>query len=101
MPRLLLILFLTLFFPDQSVAFVIYSHKSASSPVSFLAKKKDNVESGSKDYVEGLFSSSIRDEPVERVTGDAILGPTFKVVGVFSILLIALFLGFMAANGLL
>lgn len=92
---------LALFLPDQLAAFVVSSHKSTRSPESFLAKEKEDVEIGSKEYIEGLLSSSIRDEPIERVSGNTILGPTFKIVGGFSILLMALFLGFMAANGLL
>ena len=58
------------------------------------------VEVGSKAYFAGMLERDIEGEPVERVSGDKILGPTFKFVGGFSIALLVLFLGFMSANGL-
>ena len=43
----------------------------------------------------------LNEEPVERVTGNAILGPTFKFIGGISVILVLLTLGFLASNGLI
>lgn len=40
-------------------------------------------------------------EPVERVTGDAVLVPTLKFAGGVALFLVALVIGFLASNGLL
>lgn len=63
--------------------------------------KEESVLLGSEEYYKGFVSRSLDQEPIERVTGDAILGPTFKFVGGFAVVLVALFAGFMASNGLL
>ena len=65
------------------------------------SENEETVQLGSEEYYKGFVSRSLDEEPVERVTGDAILGPTFKFVGGFAVLLVALFVGFMASNGLL
>lgn len=59
------------------------------------------VTVGSEEYYEGFLSRSMNDEPTERVTGDALLGPTFKFVGGGVVIIVALFLGFMVSNGLI
>lgn len=59
------------------------------------------VEVGSTEYYKGFVTRDMSEEPEDRVTGDAILGPTFKFVGGFSVLIGALFLFFMVSNGLL
>ena len=64
-------------------------------------EQTEEVKVGSKEYYDGFISSGLNDEPRERVTGDAVLGPTFKFVGGFAVLIVALLLGFMASNGLL
>ena len=57
------------------------------------------VEVGSKEYLEGFISSPIQDESVqERGSG---LEQGLKLAGSATIILVALFLGFMASNGLL
>lgn len=59
----------------------------------------EQVQLGSKEYYDGFLS--VNDEPVERVTGDAVLGPTFKFVGGFAAIIAILLLGFLASNGLI
>ncbi|CAB9519818.1 expressed unknown protein [Seminavis robusta] len=66
-----------------------------------LAGDDDTVQLGTQEYYQGFVSRSLDEEPVERVTGDAVLGPTFKFVGGFAVVLVGLVLGFMASNGLL
>ena len=57
------------------------------------------VQVGSKEYLEGFISSPIEDQTVpERGTG---LEQALKLGGTVSLALIALFLAFMASNGLL
>lgn len=64
-------------------------------------EQEETVQLGSEEYYKGFVSRSLDEEPEERVTGDAVLGPTFKFVGGFAAALVALFVGFMASNGLL
>ena len=64
-------------------------------------KKKDTVKLGSEEYYQGFLSSDMSQEPGERVTGDAVLGPTFKFVGYATAIVVVLLGGFMASNGLL
>jgi hypothetical protein len=59
------------------------------------------VEVGSKEYYSGFVSRGLVEPDEDRVTGDAILGPTVKFVGGFSVLIGALFVFFMVSNGLL
>lgn len=80
--------------------------KSQHFPPPLAREAPDNdgceqVEVGTTEYYKGFLASDLESEPRERVTGDAILGPTFKFVGGFSIIILGLFLGFMASNGLL
>ena len=59
----------------------------------------DKVEVGSKEYLEGFISSPIQDDSVpERGTG---LEQAIKLSAGVAVVLLALFLGFMASNGLL
>ncbi len=50
--------------------------------------KEETVPVGSEEYYKGFLSRTLEEEPVERVTGDAILGPTFKFVGGFAAALV-------------
>ena len=59
------------------------------------------VKIGTDEYYDGFLSRSLDGEPAERVTGDALLGPTFKFVSGFVVVIGALLLGFLASNGLL
>ena len=46
-------------------------------------------------------SRSLNEEPIERVSGDAILGPTFKFVGFMTILIVGLTGAFLFSNGII
>lgn len=59
----------------------------------------EKVQVGSKEYLGGFLSSPIQDESVaERGSG---LEQALKLGGSVTVVLLALFLGFMASNGLL
>ena len=68
-------------------------------------KKVDEDENltsiGSTEYYKGFITRSAKEEPIERVTGDAILGPTLKFAGGVSFILVALVAVFLGSNGLL
>ncbi|KAL3784093.1 hypothetical protein ACHAWO_007347 [Cyclotella atomus] len=64
-------------------------------------EESDKVAIGSSEYYQGFMNRSLNEEPSERVTGDAILGPTFKFVGGFAAILAVLTFGFLASNGLI
>ena len=61
----------------------------------------EKVAVGSSEYYKGFMNRSLNEEPLERVTGDAILGPTFKFVGGFAAILVLLTFGFLESNGLI
>lgn len=65
------------------------------------ANPTSTVPLGSEDYYKGFLTRSLDEEPLDRVSGDALLGPTFKFVGGFAVVLGGLFLAFMASNGLI
>lgn len=56
---------------------------------------------GSSTYYQGFISRSINDEPAERVTGNAILGPTFKFVGIMTVIIVGLTAAFLMSNGII
>ena len=56
---------------------------------------------GSTKYYEGFFTRSINEEPIERVTGNAILGPTLGFVGIMTIIIAGLTGAFLASNGII
>mmetsp|Transcript_17450 Transcript_17450/g.29486 ORF Transcript_17450/g.29486 Transcript_17450/m.29486 type:complete len:133 (-) Transcript_17450:314-712(-) len=56
---------------------------------------------GSKEYYQGFLNRSPSEEPIERVTGDAVLGPTLKFAGGVSLILVGFVLVFLGSNGLL
>ena len=60
-----------------------------------------NVQVVTKEYYAGFVSRGVNDEVEERVSGDKVLIPTLKFVGGSFLILGALFVGFMASNGLL
>lgn len=64
-------------------------------------KNDETVQIGTEEYYKGFVSRSLDEEPIERVTGDAVLGPTFQFVGGFTLIIGVLLLGFMASNGLI
>mmetsp|Transcript_23116 Transcript_23116/g.64278 ORF Transcript_23116/g.64278 Transcript_23116/m.64278 type:complete len:112 (+) Transcript_23116:71-406(+) len=59
------------------------------------------VRLGSKEYYSGFVSRDVNEEPDARVTGDAVLIPTVKLVGGSSVVIGGLLLAFLASNGLL
>ena len=65
-------------------------------------EQEENLTSiGSTEYYKGFLTRSAKEEPIERVTGDAILGPTLKFAGGVSLILVVLVLAFLGSNGLL
>lgn len=63
--------------------------------------EKNLTSIGSSEYYKGFITRSAKEEPIERVTGDAILGPTLKFAGGVSFILVALVAVFLGSNGLL
>mmetsp|Transcript_37354 Transcript_37354/g.80615 ORF Transcript_37354/g.80615 Transcript_37354/m.80615 type:complete len:168 (+) Transcript_37354:68-571(+) len=55
---------------------------------------------GSSEYYQGFLTRSVDEEPVERVTGDAVLGPTLKFAGGISLILVVLTATFLVSNGI-
>ena len=55
---------------------------------------------GSSEYYQGFWSRSVI-ENQERVTGDAVLGPTLKLAGGISLILIGLIGAFLVSNGII
>jgi hypothetical protein len=95
----LLLCWVTPFFSDAFSAPATIARRHSFSLK--VQSDDETVPVGSEDYYKGFLSRSLDEEPVERVTGDAILGPTLKFVGGFAAALVALTVGFMASNGLL
>uniref|UniRef100_A0A7S3DRR4 Uncharacterized protein n=1 Tax=Entomoneis paludosa TaxID=265537 RepID=A0A7S3DRR4_9STRA len=96
--------------PEQRRA--ILSPSSRQNPTTTLApqrvlllaqKKKDSEETvglGSREYYAGFVSRDMQ-ENEQRVTGEALLGPTLKLGLGASMILGGLVLAFLASNGLL
>ena len=82
------------------------SDNNINSPTMKETSSSDNNKAtttvvGSTEYYQGFITRSMNEEPTERVTGDAILGPTLKFAGGISLLLI-LFMGvFLVSNGII
>lgn len=64
-------------------------------------ESEEKVKLGSKEYYSGFVSRDLNEDPQERVTGDAVLIPTLKFVGGFTVVIGGLLLVFLASNGLL
>jgi hypothetical protein len=100
--------FLTLFvLPAVATAFVVQRPSQIrtcsvqnKNPSRALSNSREGkVEVGSKEYLEGFISSPLQDESAaERGTG---LEQALKLAGGFTVVLGALFIGFMLSNGLL
>ena len=106
---------------DPASSYDRICHNSFASPIQHTTKKsslnnsnRNNLENettieqqddltsvGSKEYYQGFFTRSPDEEPVERVTGDAVLGPTLKFAGGVSLILVGLVFVFLVSNGLL
>lgn len=77
---------------------------SASDVVVNMAEgdnNDENVKVGSSEYYQGFISRKVDEEPEERITGDAVLGPTLKLAGQVTVVLVLLTVGFLASNGLI
>ncbi|KAL7449290.1 hypothetical protein ACHAWC_001365 [Mediolabrus comicus] len=73
---------------------------TSSTAANKKVEEDENLTSiGSTEYYKGFITRSA--EPTERVTGDAILGPTLKFAGGVSLILVALVAVFLGSNGLL
>ncbi len=86
--------------PSASKAFT-NNREVASRLFESQNEESDKVAIGSSEYYQGFMNRSLNEEPSERVTGDAILGPAFKFVGGFAAILAVLTFGFLASNGLI
>ena len=89
-----------IYYPTQSFRAKTPIHSSTL----LLSKDETNEEEvklGSKDYYSGFVSRGLNEDSEERVTGDAVLIPTLKFVGGFSVAIGVLLIGFLASNGLL
>ena len=93
---------------------IICRNSFASAPLQHTTKTSSSLNNsnrnnldietttvGSKEYYQGFFTRSPDEEPVERVTGDAVLGPTLKFAGGVSLILVGLVFVFLVSNGLL
>ena len=76
------------------------STQVASSSSSTKSSSSSTTTRDGSSY-EGFVTRSIVDESIDRISDDALMGPTVKFVGGFSVLLGALLLFFMVSNGLL
>jgi hypothetical protein len=79
--------------------------KPSASDVAVNLSERDNdgesVKVGSSDYYKGFVSRNVDEEPEERITGDAVLGPTLKLAGQVTVILVLLTIGFLASNGII
>ena len=77
---------------------------SASDVVVNMAEGEsndENVKVGSSEHYQGFLSRKVDEEPEERITGDAALGPTLKLAGQVTAVLVLLTVGFLASNGII
>jgi len=79
--------------------------KPSASDVAVNLSEGDNggesVKVGSSEYYKGFVSRKVDEEPEERITGDAVLGPTLKLAGQVAVILVLLTIGFLASNGII
>ena len=74
-----------------------------NSPINELSTTGDDntvTKVGSSEYYQGFWSRSVI-ENQERVTGDAVLGPTLKLAGGISLILVGLIGVFLISNGII
>eukprot|EP00977_Amphora_coffeiformis_P016651 scaffold5215_cov181-Amphora_coffeaeformis.AAC.5 len=79
----------------------IFSSRKTFLQAASKQDEKDMVEIGSKEYIQGMMSRSVEEEPIERVTGDKVLGPTLRLAGGVTGVLVALVLAFLFSNGII
>ena len=63
--------------------------------------KDERVLVGSAEYYQGFVSRDMREEPVERVTGDAVLTPILKFAASSAVLITAFLLAFLKTNDII
>mmetsp|Transcript_36433 Transcript_36433/g.85180 ORF Transcript_36433/g.85180 Transcript_36433/m.85180 type:complete len:162 (-) Transcript_36433:246-731(-) len=56
---------------------------------------------GSEEYYRGFVSRKLNEEPAERVTGDALLGPILKFAGGASVIIAVFLFLFLVSNDIL
>eukprot|EP01083_Nonionella_stella_P213040 768732_1 len=86
----------------SSVKNVSHHSKSRLSAVTDEQNSDEEVTTvGSSEYYQGFLNRPVDQEPTERVTGDAVLGPTLKLAGGVTFILVALTTAFLASNGII
>lgn len=75
--------------------------KMSKSEEEMEKQKEVTTQVGSKEYYQGFVSRGVNDEPIERVSGDKLLGPILKFTGGASVIILAFFILFLASNDLL
>lgn len=80
---------------------LLFSNKSNSNNIDLDDAQENVVKVGSKEYYSGFLSRDLQGESGERVSGDALLGPTMKFIAGSTVILTFFFVGFLVANGLL
>jgi len=69
------------------------------------AQRDENSEElttvGSLEYYQGFLNRPVNEEPSERVTGDAVMGPILKFAGGAALILVVLTAAFLASNGII
>lgn len=58
------------------------------------------VELGSTEYMQGMLRRPVDAETDERVSGDKVLGPTLRLAGGVSGVLVVVVLAFLVSNGI-
>ncbi|KAL7529826.1 hypothetical protein ACHAXR_003176 [Thalassiosira sp. AJA248-18] len=74
---------------------------SAKNSNSDVKDSSEVTAVGSTEYYQGFITRSVNEEPNERVTGDAVLGPTLKFAGGISLILVVLTAAFLVSNGII
>mmetsp|Transcript_43583 Transcript_43583/g.52257 ORF Transcript_43583/g.52257 Transcript_43583/m.52257 type:complete len:170 (-) Transcript_43583:425-934(-) len=64
-------------------------------------EEKSVVQVGSKEYYSGFVNRGFNEEPVERVSGDALLFPILKFAGLCALFIGAALIAFLSSNNLL
>mmetsp|Transcript_15412 Transcript_15412/g.31161 ORF Transcript_15412/g.31161 Transcript_15412/m.31161 type:complete len:217 (-) Transcript_15412:517-1167(-) len=94
------------FLRSSSSVFTPHMSQSSSDEGGIVAVDErndngDSVKVGSSDYYKGFVSRSVEEEPKERISGDALLGPTLKFAGGVSVILLLLTVAFLTSNGII
>ena len=76
------------------------SPRSTSTTLWESTGQEEEVELGSKEYIQGIINRPVDVEVSERVSGDKVLGPTLRLAGGVSGVLVALVLAFLISNGI-